>query len=326
MMRNNSIRITILGLLFFVVAVSFASATPKDDKNEFDIENAGMLTGRAVLEDGKPLPYGFVSFFAIDDGSGEHQDYGVSKRSPKMVSFIKQDGAFETQLFPAGKYFVGAVITKRWIGGPPKNNQKRYSALDSRGKYVVVEVKAAETVDIGTLIFKDPEAFPGREKKFVIRGRVLDAKGGGVPGSVVVAKKDITDPKGDFISKETDMLGVYELKIPPGKYFFVARKTLTTAGRPKPGGLMGTLGQDEPLGIGGKSDDVPEYITGKDGAVYKNVDITMFEVPIPEVKRKEVEAQVKAKKIDKSTLPADLPLMKRDVGKATPSEHKPEKK
>jgi hypothetical protein len=122
----------------------------------------------------------------------------------------------------------------------------------------------------------------------------------------------------------TDMLGFYELKIPPGKFFFVARKELTTAGRPKPGGLLGTLGMDNPMGIGGKTDEIPDYIIGKDGQVFRNVNITMFEVPIPEVKRKETEAKVKAKKLDKSTLPEDLPLMKKKVEESKPSQHKPE--
>ncbi len=323
-MKIASIRITILGLLLLVMMATSSLAAPKDAKDEFDIENAGILTGRVVFEDGSPLPYGFVSFFEIDSTSDEHQDYGTSKRSPKMVAFVDKDGSFTTQLFPAGKYFLGAVMTKKWRGGPPKKNQKRFSAFDSEGKYLVVEVKAAETVDIGVVNLNKPEAFPEREKKFTVSGRVLDENGAGVTGSVVVAKIDINDPKGIFISKVTDMLGFYELKINPGKFFFVARKQLTYAGRPKPGGLMGTLGIDKPMGIGGKSDEIPDYIIGKDGQVFRNVDIVMFEVPIPEVKRKEVEAQVKAKKLDKNTLPADLPLMKKKAEKAKPSQHKAE--
>lgn len=322
-MTNGSKAITLLGLLLLLtVATVFAAPMSADD--ELDIENAGMLTGRALLADGKPIPYGFVSFFEKVEGSEEHQDFGVSKRSPKMVAFIQEEGVFETMLFPAGKYYVGAVITEKWVGGPPKKNQQRFSAIDKEGDYLIVEVKPAETVDLGTLTFKDPEAYPEREKKFVIYGRVLGENGGGIPGSVVVAKKDINDPKGLFISAVTDMLGFYELKIPPGKFFFVARQELTTAGRPKPGGLMGTLGITKPVGLGGKTDELPDYIIGKDGQVFKNVDITMFEVPIPEVQREKVEAQVRAKKVDKSTLPDNLPLMKQSFENVSPSEHKPE--
>lgn len=323
-MKNDSVRMLLCSVIIFLVSVTYASASPKDNKNKLDIENAGALSGRAVLENGDPLPYGFVSFFSTDPSMGEHQDYGASKRSPKMVAFVKKDGLFETMLFPAGTYFVGAVITKRWVGGPPKEGQKRYSATDSDGKYQIVEVKAGDKVDVGTLVFRDPEAYPEREKKFTVSGRVLDENGDGVPGSVVVAKKDINDPKGDYISKKTVLLGAYELKIPPGKYFFVARKELSGAGRPKPGGLLGTLGMKKSMGLGGKSDEIPEYIIGKDGQVFKDVNITMFEVPIPEVRRKEIEAKVKAKKINKSTLPEDLPLMKKRVEQVSPSEHKPE--
>lgn len=323
-MKYVLIRVTIMAFLLSFFMVTSLAAAPRDDKDKFDIENAGLLTGRVVLEDGSPFPYGFVAFFEDVGGSGEHQDYGVSKRSPLMVSFVKEDGSFSTQLFPSGSYFMGAVMQKRWVGGAPNKSKKRYSAIDNDGKYLIFEVKAAETVDIGTVMVREPIDFPQLKNQFVVQGRVLDKKGNGVTGSVVVAKKDINDPKGVFISATTDLMGVYQLKISPGKFYFVARKELTHAGRPKPGGLMGTLGQDQPIGIGGKSEDPPDYIIGKHGQVYKNVDIVMFELPIPDVKRKEIEALVKAKKIDKSTLPEDLPLMKKKVEKTVPSQIKPE--
>ena len=326
-MKNTSILSAALTAIFFFLIVNNILASQDLSKNKFDIENAGALSGQVVLEDGTPLSPGFVAFFENDNDSGEHQDYGVSKRSPTMVAFLNnKDGKFVTQLFPAGAYFMGAVQSEKWIGGPPQKDQKKYSAVDKDGNYLFFEVKAAQTVDIGTVTVRVPVDFPERKDWFIVTGRVLDTDGVGIPDSVVVAKRDINDPKGEFISVQTDEEGKYELKITPGRFFFVARKTLTMAGRPKPGGLMGTLGQTKPIGIGGKSEQPPAYIVGSAGNSFNNGDIIMFKVPIPDVKRKEIEAQVKAKKIDKSTLPDDLPLMKQQAEDTVPSDHKPESK
>ena len=323
-MKNISIFTSVLVVFFLLLIVNNASAVPDVTSDKFDIENAGALTGRLVLEDGTPFPYGFVAFFENVDGSDEHQDFGLTKRSPKMVAFIQKDGKFTTQLFPSGEYFVGAVVTEKWVGGAPKKDQKKYSAINSKGNYLRVNVKAAETVDIGDVTVREPVKFPELKVQFTVTGKVLDAEGNGVPDSVVVAKKDLSDPKGIFISEDTDKDGNYQLKITPGTFYFVARKSLTRAGRPKPGALMGTLGQTKPLGIRGKSDQPPAYISGSEGDTFNNVDIIMFEVPIPDVKRQETEALVKAKKIDKSTLPDDLPLMKQKPEDTVPSDHKPE--
>ena len=324
-MKNTFVLTTVLIVLFLFLTVNHALAGPAEEKEKFAVENSGTLSGRAVLEDGTPMPYGFVAFFEQVGDSMEHQDYGVgSKRSPMMVAFVKEDGKFVSQLFPAGLYFMGAVMEKGWIGGAPKKGQKKYSAIDSEGNYLLFEVKAAETVDIGTVIVREPVAFPELKTHFTIEGKVLDAQGRGVPDSVVVAKRDLNDPKGIFISAETDAEGNYQLKISPGMFFFVARKSLTRGGRPKPGGLMGTLGHSKPIGLGGKSEEPPAYIIGRNGETFRNVDITMFEVPIPELRRQEVEAKVKAQKLDKSSLPEDLPLMKPKAEEGVKSQYMPE--
>jgi hypothetical protein len=324
-MKNTSMLTAVLMIFFLFLIVNNTLAAPDSTSDKFDIENAGILSGQIVLEDGTPLAPGYVAFFKKDNNLKEHQDYGISKRSPTMVAFLNsKDGKFTTMLFPAGSYFIGAVQSEKWIGGPPQKDQKKFSAVDKDGNYLFFEVKAAETVDIGKVTVSVPADFPARKDLFTVIGRVLDPDGQGIPDSVVVAKTEINNPRGDFISAQTDADGNYQLKITPGLYFFVARKTLTMAGRPKPGGLMGTLGQDKPLGIGGKSEQPPAYIVGKDGDTFKDVNITMFKVPIPDVKRREIEAQVKAKKIDKSSLPENLPLMKQKADEAVPSEHKPE--
>ena len=96
--------------------------------------------------------------------------------------------------------------------------------------------------------------------------------------------------------------------------------------RPKPGSIYGELGQHDAIGIGGKNSRPPTYIIGTSGQEFKNVDIAMFEVPIPDVKRKETEVLVKADKYSKENLSEDLPLRKKTVDTAVESTFKPDEK
>lgn len=277
----------------------------------YELAELGTLRGRVVMADGKALPTGFVAFFGLD--KGPNQDTGTSKRAPTMVAFIKDNGAFVTGPFPPGDYSLGAMLRERWQGGPPRSDEKRYSAFDKDGKYQVFSFKAGQNLDVGTVVVREPTASKELKSFFTVQGRVLDAKGQGLAGAVVVVKEDLDNPKGLYISPETAKDGSYALQLPPGRFFFVARQAISHAsGRPKPGSLMGTLGQNKPLSPGGNSEDQPAYIIGREGDKVSGVDIIMFKIPVPDVKRKEIEKQVKAKKIDKGSLPNNLPLMKKE--------------
>lgn len=298
MVRRVSRWCAVLLALFFLLvpARGFAETEPE----------LGTVSGRVTDAEGVAFTKGFIAFFDMEGGG--NQDVGSTKRSPVMVAFVEENGSFLTAPFPAGKYYLGAMQRQGWIGGPPRPGETVYSAIDAKGEYLVIEVKPGELTEVGTVVMRVPKEFPERTRYFTVRGRVLDDHGKPVPDAVVVVKKDIDNPKGLYISQPTLFDGSYELKIPPGKYFLVARKELTKAGRPKPGGYTGTLGQTKPAGIGGKMEEPPAYLLGGAGESYENVDITMFQVPIPDVRRQEVEAMVKAKKIDKASLPEELPL------------------
>ena len=281
---------------------------------------AGTISGRVVMEDGKPFPHGFVAFF--DVAAGDPQDFGSTHRSPTMIAFIGEDGRFSTTPMPPGSYYFGAIPRKKFFSGPPKPGEKRYSSFDDKGGYRVFTLKEAQDLDIGTVTVRVPDEFPEIKEFFTINGHVLDEHGKPFAGAVVLVKKDLNDPKALFISGKTTADGAYSLKIPPGKYFLVARESLTMAGRPKPGSLMGVLGQESPIGIGGKSEEPPAYLIGIPNEEYKDVNITMFKVPIPDVKRKEIEAKVKAKELTKEELPKNLPLMKAPVDHAVEGKFK----
>lgn len=271
----------------------------------------GRIKGKIVVKDGKPLDNGIVAFFKSD--GLEPMDYSHTRRSPTMVAFLDGEGIFATTEMPAGSYYIGALPRDKWTGGPPRPGEKRYSAIDEKGKYKIVTLARAQTLDVGTITVEEPGAFAELADFFTVEGKIVDADGKGVAGAVVVVKKNYDAPKSDFISEPTKADGSYQLKLPPGKYYVLAREAIVRSGRPNPDSAMGELGQNKPIGIGGQRDSPPVYLLGESGKYIKDVDIVMFKVPVPEVKRAEMEAQVRSNKVDKKSLPENLPLSKRRV-------------
>lgn len=315
---TNSIRkaIALLFVLFFMSNTS----TVFGKAGGYTEDELGIVSGKVLQKDGTPFS-GFVAFF--DSEGLAPMDYGSARRSPKMVAFTDTEGKFTTNMMPAGSYFIGAMNRKSWRGGPPKRDEKRYSAFDEKGDYKVISLKGGETKEIGTFTVKEPDAFPELKEFYTIKGKLLDDKGKGVSDAVVVVKKDYNELQALFISDKSSIDGSYQIKLPPGKYFLIARETVAGSTRPKPGSTYGELGQDQPVGIGGKTTMKPSYIIGKAEEVYENVDIKMFTVPIPEIKRTETEAKIKSNKMSKENLPENLPLRKDKVTDAVESAIKP---
>ncbi len=294
--------------LFFSVRVVFAQPRVTDD-TAADKE-IGRISGTVVDDSNRIISPGFVALFKSD--KYEPHDYGSTRRSPEMIAFLRDDGKFSAPVAP-GNYYLG-VIPRR-LGqrpGPPKKGEKRLSAFTPDGKYRIFHIRKGESVDVGRVTVKAPGGFRELSRFFVVVGRVLDDKGVGIDGALVMAKKNYDDPRPQFIS-DPAVKGSYKLKLPPGKYYFIARKSLTMAGRPDPGSPMGVLGQTKAVGIGGKNDEPPAFIVGRPGDRFDNVDIVMFKIPKPEERRRQVEADVKANRIDKGSLPSSLPLQPRGI-------------
>lgn|GEM_PF-1876172 len=299
------------GLLLFALCLSLTSfAVAAEDWTVLG-DAPGTITGKIVTKDGSPLTSGFVAFFKSD--KLDPMDYGNTRRSPTMVAFLDDKGGFTTSQMPAGTYYVGAMPRDKWTGGPPMRGEKRYSAFDDKGKYLVVTLARAQSLDIGTVKVLEPENSPELTDFFTVQGKIVDEKGKGWPGAVVVVKRNYEEAKSDFISEPTKQDGSYQIKLPPGKYFVLAREAIVKTGRPNPNSAMGELGQNQPIGIGGQRDSPPVFILGESGKLLQDVNITMFKVPVPEVKRAEVEAKVKSNQMDKTSLPEKLPLSKRRV-------------
>jgi len=304
---------TVVGLLFLFLFLSLPSFALAADSGS-ELPEPGSITGQILKVGGAPFTQGFVALFSSENL--DPMDYGQTRRSPKMIAFLDEQGKFTTQPMAPGSYFVGAMERKGWRGGPPKMGEKRYSAFDEQEKYLIVSLKSGQTLDIGSVVVKEPPTFPELTELFTIEGRLVDKDGKGIPDAVVVVKRDYTNPKGEFISAKTAFNGHYQIQLPPGNYYLIARETVAGSMRPKPDSMYGELGQREAIGIGGKTGNPATYIGGTPGQKFENVDITMFKIPIPDLKRKEVEALVKSEQFSKDDLAENLPLrkMKTDEG------------
>ena len=296
----------LFSLLTLFLLAPPAAAQPQVAGNGGEAKDLGRIKGIVVDEYNKIISPGFVALFKSE--KYEPHDYGSTRRSPEMIAIIRKDGRFTAPIRP-GSYYLGVIPRKLGHSpGPPKKGEKRLSAFTPDGKYRVFKVSKGETLDVGRVTVRDPGAFRELSSYFTVTGRVLNEKGEGVARALVMAKVKYDDPRPSFISDPAGPDGAYTLKLPPGKYYFIARQSLTMAGRPEPGSPMGVLGQTKPVGIGGKSDEPPAFIVGRPGDTFDHVDITMFKVPKPEERRREIEAGVKANRIDRSTLPPTLPL------------------
>lgn len=305
-----------VGLSGVVFSAEEQTAATGPEKMEF-----GTIKGQLVRKSGKPFTPGFVAFFPSENL--DPMDFGVTRRSPKMIAFLDGEGQFTTKPTPTGSYYIGAMERKGWRGGPPQEGEKRYSAFDDKGHYLNITLTVGQVLDIGTIVVSEPEVTPELTDFFTIEGKLLDAEDKPVSGAVVVVKREYNTPKAEFISDKSKPDGSYKIKLPPGQYYLLARETVEGSMRPKPDSIYGELGHDEPIGIGGKSTRPPTFITGVTDQLYSNVDIKMFRVPIPDVKRKETEALVKSDKYSRDDLAENLPLRKKTFDNAVKSEMRP---
>lgn len=316
MTRTQSTLIGLISLLFFILL----SVPAFSEEKSSEIKDLGTIKGQILKEGGSAFTPGFVAFFSSENL--EPMDFGQTRRSPKMIAFLDDKGNFLTGPMPPGSYYIGAMERKQWRGGPPKMGEVRYSAFDDKGEYIEVTLNKSQELEIGSVVVTVPKEAPELTDFITIEGRLLAEDGKGVPGAVVVVKRDLNTRKAEFISDKSAFNGYYKIQVPPGKYFLIARETVEGSMRPKPDSIYGEFGQNAPIGLGGKSKNPSAYIIGTSGQEYKDVDILMFKVPLPEVRRKETEALVKSEKYSRDTLPENLPLRKQSLDEAVKSEVK----
>jgi hypothetical protein len=191
----------------------------------------GLVTGRILTIDGKPLSGGGIYFFDTTGASPFTHEYW---RLAEYSAPLGDDGSFSTPI-PAGTYYVMARKKNDPERiGPPQKGDLIYPPSDGREPKPCV-VKASETMDMGTI----SEAVPLNEDwaiqgKTGIAGTVLDANGKPVEGRSVIASVSPSVGQLRFSAlRRSGKDGKYVIMVPEdGQYYLVVmgrRDSLTSS-------------------------------------------------------------------------------------------------
>jgi hypothetical protein len=290
-------------------------------------EKMGTLSGQVVTDDSKPVPGGVVSFFSTEKGTPPL--IANMHRIPDMVGRMGRDGRFSVKLLP-GSYYMGAlVITDAGRGpGPPLEGETFYFAKDEKGELRTFTLGIKEEKDVGQVIGGLPDSFPVVRNLVTIEGQLLKDDGTPFAGGVVLVKSDMKNQRPDFVSQRTGKDGKYRIQLPPDTtYYLLGRER--AVGRPVPGSYVGTYGSKSAISAGGalpigsvrpaqpasgmpnlpgfsqmEENEQPKPLIGKAGELLKDIDITMFKMPVPGAQREKLQGTLgfgeeKAKEMDR---------------------------
>ena len=281
----------------------------------------GTMSGQIFIE-GNPSPFSLVSFFHKDKGFPPVKD-GL-QRVPDFISRTDANGKFKVNII-AGGYYLGVLL--RETGGkpgPPRPGEKFYFVKGEASELRVLSIKERETVDKGRLDADDPGKFLSLDEFFTVEGIVRDEKGNPVDNVVVLGKSQLNIPRPEFISERTLENGLYRLRLPVTKPFYlIARKTIAGA-RPLPGTDIGTYGIESSTGLATpsifgsgspppgvikeESSNKAMVVSGGPNETIHNVDIYMYLVPDPEEIRASIQGTINSPKFEKGSTVNNIPF------------------
>jgi len=265
----------------------------------------GSLEGEFYQTPNQPLANGVVSFF--NEKGGDPPIVGSIRRVPDLVSRTDAKGRFSAKLLP-GRYYMGAMVRDIKDGpGPPRKGEEYFFAMANPGELRLFEVRSRRVNKVGRVRGTHPENFKEFKRYVVIRGRVVDEKGQPFTGAIITVKDKLNSPRPKYIGERVSSDGRYEVKLPPGRYYIMARESLRR-GRPKVGSFVGAYGrggpsnstspsraQDGPKGKGG-TDGEAVALECRASKVYENINITMYAIPDPEETRAQKEREARKRK------------------------------
>jgi hypothetical protein len=210
----------------------------------------GKITGRLMLEDGRPMSGGSVFFF--NDATGPRPSEERYWRVPDAVAAIGDGGRFSMELLP-GKYYLGAMkrISAEKNVGPPGEGDYFLKGQDAKGNPKAFFVKKGETTDIGTIAKGAPfkrEVVKYGEGITSIEGVVRGPDGKPVEGAAVFGyKKPAARGKPLFASDKTGKDGKYILRVDEGGTYYLKVRDVFGGGPPVGGAIVGGYWQEGPV-------------------------------------------------------------------------------
>jgi len=255
---------------------------------------------------------GVVSFFSTEKGIPPL--IGKLHRVPDNIGRMENGGKFTVKLLP-GSYYMGAMIVTdpNRKPGPPREGEKFYYMRDDKGNLREITIGIKEVKDVGTVVAALPGTFPIEKKLVTVEGRLLMENKQPYVGGVVLVKRDMGNPRPDFVSERTGEDGKFKLQLPAGTpYYLLGRER--SVGRPIPGTYIGTYGSKSPISQGGAlpigsvrppqpasgrptvdgvelgpGQDLPVTVSGKPGETLTGIDILMFKMPVPGEQREKLQ-------------------------------------
>lgn len=293
-----------LGLLLTLLGTGMA------DVPGFMKEMMGTLKGVVYVKD-KPYTNAIVAFF--DKNGGPPPITGSARRVPDAIDRANEKGEFSSKLLP-GTYFIGTMQREATKGfGPPREGEEFFFMRDDTGKLREFTVETKKLTDVGRTDGMAPGAFEEFKNFITIKGKVTSDEGKPLAGVLVTLKDNADAPRPKFISHATGADGTFSVKVPPGKYYIMARESIG-GGKPGVGTFIGSYGKADPLGEAvtpnmgsqpGASAAVKDIksagsgqtiaVEGKNGEVIENINIQMFKIPDPVATREKFEAEAKSK-------------------------------
>lgn len=276
----------------------------------FMLARMGTMEGQ-VFVDGKPAVSVLLAFFMADKGLPPISSGGMG-RIPDAIDRADEEGKFSVQLME-GSYYLGILFRPADDRpGPPRKGEKFYFANDGHGKLRRLAIADFKKSAIGRIDCSLPGVFKEEEDHFAVEGVVLTGAGDEKPmaDALVLAKRQPTAMRPEYISPETGPDGKFSIKLPPGETFFLVARGSITGSKPNPGEEIGKLGVDKdaaripevsftgaPLppsedflnkaGTRGQLNDTAIPVSGKKGEVISGLKIHMFKMPDSQAIREE---------------------------------------
>jgi outer membrane protein OmpA-like peptidoglycan-associated protein len=283
-----------LSILFCLMLLSFQVIPARAGLPGFMLEDMGTLSGQLFVND-KPLTNAIIAFFPTQRGL---PPISMEMRSiPEFLGQANGEGKFSIKLL-AGNYFLGMLIRENnKKAGPPMPGEPFYFAAEPSGALRQFKIGNRELLEVGRVDGAKPETFKEASDTFTIKGAVVDAQGQPYPNVLVFAKTDMSQPRPDFISERTGEDGLFTIRLPAGRnYYLFARPNIGFA-KPSSGDPMGVYGIKSANGlispvlsgaggpppgvIGGESssDNSAKPITGASQEVISGLEIVMYKIP-----------------------------------------------
>ncbi len=239
----------VFSLLFSVTDIGFSQET-----------KTGVVTGKLITKDGKPMSGGKVFFFNAETGPPPSPERYW--RVPDEISDMDSEGRFSVVLV-AGRYFMGAI--KRVSGpeiGPPRDGDMFLASRDENGKPKQYMIRKGEKTDIGVISgatpFKRPQIKDGIS---AIEGTVIFQDGKPAEGALVFAYMTPTmTGRPTFVSEKAGRDGKYVLRVSEGGKYYLKVRDIYGGGPPTKGGIVGSYAGEAPIPVSVKTGETTRGI------------------------------------------------------------------